>query len=167
MDLHFRAAGPKEFPLIVSLLKEAAQKLQAKGIDQWSVWLNPNEEKLNWIQEGFANGEFYMIESEAQQTVGMFRLSYTDVMYWGENSDNAAYVHSLTVKPEFSGGNIGKTILGRIEEKLVKDGVQLFRLDCNAANAWLCSYYEQQGFVKTGEKRMLHSLNNLYEKQLL
>jgi ribosomal protein S18 acetylase RimI-like enzyme len=167
MDLHFRTAQREEFFLIILLLKQAAEKLQIKSIEQWGIWLNPNPELLNWIQTGVAKGEFFIVENRIQQILGMFRLSSSDVMYWGENTNNAAYVHSLTVKPEFSGAGIGKMVLKRIEEKLVNDSIELLRLDCNAGNAWLCNYYEKQGFIKVGKKQMPHSLNNLYEKQLL
>jgi len=167
MKFSIRPAAPHEFALILSLLKEAAQKLADKGLDQWSMWLKPTADKIDWIKEGFDNNEFNIVEDEKGAVAGMFRLSYSDVLYWDENNDVAAYVHSLTVKKEFAGHKLGEFILSYIEQNLKSNNIYTFRLDCNAGNKWLCNYYESQGFVKVGEKQMSHALNNLYQKQLV
>lgn len=166
MQFTFRPAAPTEFPLILSLLKEAAQKLFDKGLEQWNVWLNPTPDKIDWIKEGFDANEFHIVEDDKDTVAGMFRLSYKDVLYWGENTDVAAYVHSLTVKKEYAGHKLGELVLNHIEQHLKSNNIYTFRLDCNAGNTWLCNYYESQGFVKVGEKQMPHALNNLYQKQL-
>jgi GNAT superfamily N-acetyltransferase len=167
MKFTVRPAAPTELVIILSLLKEAAQKLAHKGVDQWGVWLMPTADKIEWIKEGFDNGEFNIVEDTNGVVAGMFRLSYTDVLYWGENNDVAAYVHSLTVTKEFAGHKLGEFILSYIEQHLKGNNIYTFRLDCNAGNKWLCNYYESQGFVKVGEKQMPHALNNLYQKQLV
>jgi len=167
MELIFRNAVQSEFELVISLLNTAAKAINAKGLTQWNVWLSPSEEKIAWVQEGFDQNEFQLVENNNGEIVGMFRLSETDKLYWGHNEDNAAYVHSLVVKKEFSGLDLGKKILIQIEADLVKENRELFRLDCNAENEWLCQYYEQQGFVKVRQIKMPQSLNNLYEKRII
>jgi len=61
---------------------------------------------------------------------------------------------------------LGKKVLNLVLNQAIEQSIPLLRLDCIASNQRLCSYYENQGFVKVGEKQMPHSLNNLYEKQL-
>ncbi|RBL91244.1 GNAT family N-acetyltransferase [Chitinophaga flava] len=161
-----RLIQPGELPLVLQLLKEAAIAIQAKGLDQWDVWLDPPQEKISWIEEGLAQQEFFAVENQDNELVGVFRLADKDLLYWGEQDVMAGYVHSLVVRKQFAGRQLGTIILNMVEDKLLAEGCHLFRLDCNAGNAWLCSYYEQQGFRKVGEVKMPHSLNNLYEKQI-
>ncbi len=159
-----RKANPAEFPMILQLLKEAALAIQQKGLDQWHGWLQPTQESISWIQEGVSNGEFYFVENATNELMGMYRLSYSDERYWGNQTDNAGYVHSLVVRKQFAGENLGTKILNYIGDHLWENGINLLRLDCNAANKWLCHYYESQGFSQLRVKQMPHSVNNLYEK---
>ena len=167
-NITFRHANHNELSLALSLLKEAAEWLQGKNTQQWSFWINPPQEKVTWIKEGFANKEFYFVYKN-EILLGMFRLMYFDEQYWGERPDRfdkAAYVHSLTIKREFAGQGMGALFLQKIEESLRSEGVFKFRLDCMQSNVGLCNYYERQGFVKVGEVQMSWAMQNLYEKSL-
>lgn len=165
MDFEFRQAHQSEREVVFSLLKGAAQSLQSKNIDQWTFWNNPPKEKIEWIEEGFTNHEFYFI-THSEEIIGMFRLLNQDLLYWGEEEKNAKYIHSLVIKDEYSGNQIGKKVVERICHNAVNQGIFILRLDCNAANDKLCKYYENQEFVLVRQKRMPHSLNNLYQKNL-
>ncbi len=103
MELSHRKATPGQFETGLGMLRGAAEAIRAKGYDQWSIWLNPNKEKIQWVKEGFANGEFYLVENKQEQIIGMYRLSFEDLLYWGKMPDRAAYIHSLVVKKEFQG----------------------------------------------------------------
>lgn len=166
MKLLFRKAKLSEIDTALLILKQAASFLQSKKVNQWDFWLQPPKDKINWVKEGFKNGEFYFVENESTQLIGMFRLLTKDELYWGEQESDAYYVHSLVVKQEFTGMQYGSKILAKIESELIKKGVLKLRLDCNASNPVLCAYYEEKGFVKVGQKKMPHSLNYLYEKEL-
>jgi len=166
MTLFFTIAKPDKLDTALSLLKEAAESIKAKGLKQWGIWLKPQEKQIAWINEGFQNGEFFIVQNENGEELGMFRLSYQDILYWGVQTEEAAYIHSLMVKKQFAGQDLGKKIIAQVEQKLLSDGINLLRLDCNAENRWLCNYYEAQGFVQVGQKQMPHGLNNLYEKKL-
>lgn len=165
MSLKFVLAQASELDIVLDLLKTAAKNLAEKNILQWQFWLNPPEDKVKWIEQGIENQEFRFVKRE-DELLGMFRLQREDELYWGVQDTEAVYLHSLVIKPEFSGGGLGKIILQTIENQLISDNIYLFRLDCVAHNLTLCQYYESQGFVKVGEKQMPHSLNNLYEKKL-
>jgi ribosomal protein S18 acetylase RimI-like enzyme len=139
--------------------------LQNQGLKQWSFWQDPPADKIAWIWQGLTNQEFYLVKTE-NNLLGMYRLMNEDELYWGKQSQTAAYIHSLVVKKEFAGQKLGNQILQYIENQLLRQNIFLLRLDCVAENLALCAYYEKQGFVKVGEKQMPHSLNNLYEKKL-
>ena len=167
MILNFKRGNSKEYITALILLKLAAIGLHNKGINQWAIWLQPDEVKINWVKEGFEAGEFYLVKTETNELAGMFRLMKEDELYWGKQLQQARYIHSLVVTEKFKGKNIGKQIMQQIEEQVKASGINLLKLDCIASNTALCSYYESQGFKKTGTKQMTHSLNNLFEKQLM
>ena len=167
-NISFRLANINELSLAFSLLKEAAEWLQNKNTQQWSFWINPAQEKIDWIKEGFENKEFYFVYHN-KILLGMFRLMYFDEQYWGKRPDRfekAAYVHSLTIKREFAGQGLGALFLQKIEDKLRSEGIFKFRLDCMQSNTGLCDYYENQGFIKVGEVEVSWVMQNLYEKKL-
>lgn len=165
-ELIFKKAVLRELDAVLLLLKQAAVGLQEKNINQWSIWLNPDATKVNWIKEGLEAGEFYFVETGNNKIIGMFRLMEQDQLYWGKQEVSARYVHSLIVTPAFKGSNTGKSIMAAIEKQVKAEGINILRLDCIASNPKLCAYYESMGFVKKGMKQMPHSLNNLYEKSL-
>ena len=167
-NISFRLTNINELPLALSLLREAAKWLQSKNTQQWSFWINPPKEKIDWIKEGFENEEFYFVYQN-EILLGMFRLLYFDEEYWGKHPDRfdkAGYIHSLTIKRKFAGQGLGALFLQKIEDKLREEGIFKFRLDCMQSNTGLCNYYESQGFIKIGEIQMSWAIQNLYEKKL-
>jgi len=166
MQISYRQAHPEQYNLGLQLLKEAVIAIRIIGLDQWSIWLDHTDEQKIWVEDGFNNQEFYFIENTGGGNVGMLRLSNQDLLYWGAMEENVLYLHSLIIKQEFSGKQLGEKVISLIEASLVKQGNQLLRLDCKASNQWLCAYYERLGFVKVGQVQMPHALNNLYEKRL-
>jgi hypothetical protein len=102
-QLVFRKAALNELNTALLLLKQAAADLKESGIDQWSFWLNPDENKINWIKEGFMAGEFYFADTRENELAGMFRLMKEDALYWGKQNETARYVHSLVVATAFKG----------------------------------------------------------------
>ncbi|GAB1309213.1 GNAT family N-acetyltransferase [Urechidicola sp. KH5] len=163
--MNYQLVKPDQFKEVLELLKKSAQRLKDNNIQQWDYWLNPPQEKIDWIQEGIANKEFFFFY-QSEELFGMYRLLYEDILYWGHQEKKAGYIHSLVVKPVFSGKGIGSQVMQHIEHELIQQDIHLLRLDCVANNKRLCKYYEQLGFMKVGEVQMPLSFNNLYEKQL-
>ncbi len=165
MNFAIKPADNNQIQIIFDLLKFAAQNLQAKKINQWSYWLNPPQEKINWVKEGFDNKEFYFVYVNST-IAGLFRLSENDELYWGKQKEKANYIHSFVIKNEFSGLQLGKRVIENVISEMKQKDILRLRLDCDASNFGLCSYYEKQGFIKVGEKEMPLSVNNLYEKKI-
>ena len=165
MEISFVKVNPFEIDKILSLLRSAAISLQNKGVNQWKLWMDPPEDKIQWVVNGLLNNEFFFIQ-QGIDNVGMVRLSNEDEIYWGKQSSTAYYIHSLVIAEQFSGMKLGEKVLKLVMDEATKNSIPLLRLDCISSNQKLCNYYENQGFVKVGEKQLSHSLNNLYEKQL-
>jgi len=168
MNLIFEQAKINELDHALELFKLASLSLGEKNVSQWSYWSNPPKEKIAWVKEGFDKGEFFFVFNDDGATVAMFRLLEHDTLYWGEKGleNSIKYVHSLVVRPDFSGLGIGKIVMLKIIENLESEGVKKFRLDCDGSNPKLCKYYESYGFKKVGEKETKYAINNLYEMSL-
>jgi len=155
-----------DLEFVLSVLHAAAKRLEAKNIDQWKYWLNPPQEKIEWLQSGLNAGEFFTIRSETE-IVGIVRLMESDELYWGIQEIPAYYIHSLIVLDKFVGHEIGKKTMKYIEELSGQKDKQCLRLDCVSENKGLVKYYENLGFKKVGEKQMPLSHNVLLEKEIL
>jgi len=166
MNFSLKHAHPTQIQTAFDLLKSASKTLQNKGVKQWDYWQNPPIEKINWVKEGFADNEFYFIENDDNTVIGMVRILEEDLTYWGKMNDNAKYVHSLIVDEKFSGNDIGSKVLIKIEQEAKTDNFDFLRLDCDASNDKLCAYYESQGFVNVGQKKLPLGVYNLYQKRL-
>ena len=166
MEFKFRLAKKNEINKAFELLCSSAETLSKKNIDQWQYWKNPPIEKIQWVEVGFKNKEFFFIETLAQKTIGMVRLSNEDLIYWGEMNDKSVYIHSLIIDKSFSGNKIGERVLAQIKEDSAKKRFHYLRLDCDATNLKLCKYYENQNFEKVGLKTLPLGKYNLYEKKI-
>lgn len=165
MDLSIRQAKTEELATALALFKEAALKLQTKGINQWQHWLNPTPQYIEWVQAGFDENQYFFVEKQGK-LAGMFRLMYHDDEYWGQQTDAAAYLHSLVTKTGFEGQHIGTKVLALVENNLREKGINYFRLDCKADNEQLCQYYTRQGFQPIRKQAVTHYIVQLFEKKL-
>ena len=155
-----------DFNKVLGLFKDAAEKIALKNIDHWQYWKNPPAEKIKWVQEGIQNKEFFFIESDEGDLMGMVRILEMDLLYWGEMNDKSRYIHSLVITDEYNGKGIGSKVIQKIEQDAREDDFDYLRLDCDAKNPKLCAYYENQGFEKVGQKELPISTYNLYEKRI-
>ena len=166
MNISFKQISIDDKHAVLSLFKDAAEKIAKKNIDHWQYWKNPPIEKIQWVEEGIENNEFFFIENTDSETIGMLRILEDDVMYWGEQSDKAKYIHSLVVIEKYEGKGIGQLILKKVEKEAKSNGFSCLRLDSDAKNSKLCDYYEKLGFEKEGAKELPLSTYTLYEKEI-
>ncbi len=164
-NLKIRLADKSEMKKGFSLLQEASLWLKEKNIDYWQNWSNPHDSSFNWIKEGFDANQFYFVLKESE-VVGMFRLQWNDEQFWGEQEDNAGYIHSFTTARQHQGQGLGRQILAQIEDMCKQNHKKYVRLDCGAHIEKLCQYYENSGFVSVGEISLGKHRLRLYEKEL-
>ncbi|MCR8666543.1 GNAT family N-acetyltransferase [Aestuariibaculum sp. M13] len=167
MTLTFHQIHNDDLPTVLSLFKEAAEKIAKMKIDHWQYWKNPPADKIKWVKDGINNNEYFFIKNTNHATIGMVRILNEDILYWGQQQASALYVHSLTVKEEYNGQGIGKLILDTIEHQAKMKQCEYLRLDADSKNPRLCNYYESLGFKKVGEKTLTISTYNLYQKEIL
>ncbi|GIK58722.1 MAG: GNAT family N-acetyltransferase [Chloroflexi bacterium] len=159
--LDFTVARPEDLPLVMEILAEAAAWLKQKGIDQWPS--PPNEHWQRRMAEAIQREEVYTV-GIVKNRFGIVRFTWADP-YWPD--DNlAGYVHSIAVRSEMHGQNLGGLILFWAMMKTKQEGRQFLRLDCLAGNGRLRRYYEDQGFSYQGEIIDQDYLAALYEREI-
>ncbi|MCU4156601.1 GNAT family N-acetyltransferase [Carboxylicivirga sp. A043] len=166
MEFQFRQIEEKDKTKVLELLKEAAEKISKMKIDHWQYWKNPPKEKIEWVEEGIRNNEFFFINEQSGENIGMVRILNDDLLYWGEQKEKAKYIHSLVIKEKYNGKGLGTKILQEIERNAKNDDCNYLRLDADSKNPKLCRYYENLGFKKIGMKEFPLSSYNLYEKKI-
>ncbi|KXN98913.1 GCN5 family acetyltransferase [Aequorivita aquimaris] len=166
MEFNFRKIEKKDKDKVLELFKEAAEKINKMNIDHWQYWKNPPKEKIEWVEEGILNNEFFFIKELNGKNIGMVRILDEDLLYWGKQKEKAKYVHSLVIKEDYNGKGLGTKILQKIETTAKTDNCKYLRLDADSKNPKLCQYYEKIGFEKMGIKELPLSNYNLYEKKI-
>lgn len=166
MKLTFKQVRSTDQDRVLQLFKASAERIKKMNIDHWQYWTNPPIEKIEWVEEGIQNKEFFFIETLDADVIGMVRIMDEDLLYWGKQEAPAKYIHSLVVTENYNGQGIGKQIIQNIAERAKAEHCRYLRLDADAKNPKLCRYYENLGFNKVGTKELPLSTYNLYQKEL-
>ncbi len=166
MNFIFKQIEIKDKNIVLDLFKKTAEKINKMNIDHWQYWKNPPIEKVKWVENGILNNEFFFIDNQNGENLGMVRILNENLLYWGKQNKKAKYIHSLVVKEKYNGKGIGTKIINQIAVIAKKDNCNYLRLDADSKNPKLCRYYEKIGFKKVGTKELPLSVNNLYEKEL-
>ena len=143
MKLIFKSINKEDQNEVLKLFKESAEKINRMNIDHWQYWKNPSLEKIKWVEEGIENNEYFFVQNTYQETLGMVRILEQDLMYWGEQSQKAKYIHSLVVKEKYNGNGIGALVLYKIANDAKEKHYKYLRLDADSKNLKLCKYYEK------------------------
>ena len=133
---------------IKRLREEAAEWLQAQGIDQWDVDHHPPSEfYLRRIEAGTS-----WIMRVDGQTVGTVTVQWADPDTWGDEAGNAGYILGLIVDRRFAGLGFGAEFMDWAESHIIESGRSIARLDCVSSNARIRRYYESRGYHYVGDK---------------
>lgn len=100
----------------------------------------------------------------AKKRLGIARFTWSDP-YWPDD-DSAGYVHSMAIRTEMHGQDLGGAILQWAAKKAQKRGKAYFRLDCLASNDRLRRYYESHGFIYRMAVTDRDYVAALYEKEI-
>ncbi|EEL70035.1 GNAT family N-acetyltransferase [Bacillus mycoides] len=146
-----RIAAEEESNSIITLLKEVAQWLQDKEVDQWQYLLGG--EATAEILEGIREQYTYVVMKE-DEIVGTVTVSpkqneWDEHIFGKEEASDSLYIHRFAVKRKYKGNGIGEWILHWIEENVQSDKEYL-KLDCVGHNQTLNGFYKRCGFEYIG-----------------
>ncbi|WP_143173453.1 GNAT family N-acetyltransferase [Nocardiopsis flavescens] len=137
-----RQAGEKDTGDVVDLLNEAADKLEARGIDQWKPgWMT--EQRLRPMIQ---RGETFVVHDARGDLVATVSLSpEADPDFWTHREQKvpALYLAKLAGRPS----GIGAWVLEWAIEYAGRHGYKAVRLDAWASNSGLHSYYVRNGWI--------------------
>ncbi|ABK86053.1 GNAT family N-acetyltransferase [Bacillus sp. Gnz1/3] len=146
-----RTATEEESDSIITLLKEVAQWLQHKEVDQWQYLLGG--EATDEILEGIREKYTYVITKEDEiigtVTVSPKQNEWDEHIFGKEEVSNSLYIHRFAVKRKYKGNGIGEWILQWIEENVQHDK-EFLKLDCVGHNRTLNDFYKKNGFDYVG-----------------
>jgi ribosomal protein S18 acetylase RimI-like enzyme len=135
----------------LSDLREAAARwLVGRGIRQWL----PGEVRATTIREQreqIEAGDWFLHRQRGAPVVAL-RFLWSEPLFWGEQADDAAYVHGLVIDRQLAGGGLGAAALGWAEETARAAGRTFLRLDHAADNVRLARYYRERGFIERGRR---------------
>jgi GNAT superfamily N-acetyltransferase len=139
-------ARPEEVEMVLEILNEAADWLQAKGIDQWQTRYFTR----SLILEQTGRGEVYLARLDGN-VVGTITLQWSDPLWWEDAPPDAGYFHRLAIKREYAAKGLGRALVRWAESRARASGKKYLRLNCMFENPRIRRYYEDLGFVYRGD----------------
>ncbi|PFV68743.1 GNAT family N-acetyltransferase [Bacillus sp. AFS059628] len=146
-----RTAIEEEGDSIITLLKEVAEWLQHKEVDQWQYLLG-GEAKAE-ILEGIREKYTYVV-TKGDEIVGTVTASpkqneWDERIFGKAEVADSLYIHRFAVKRKYKGNGIGEWILQWIDENVYCDK-EFLKLDCVGHNRTLNDFYKRNGFEYVG-----------------
>ncbi|WP_448162855.1 GNAT family N-acetyltransferase [Bacillus mobilis] len=146
-----RIATENESDSIITLLKEVAEWLQHKEVDQWQYLLGG--EATAEILEGIREKYTYVVMKEdaivGTVTVSPKQNEWDERIFGKEEVSDSLYIHRFAVKRKYKGSGIGEWILRWVEEN-VQYEKEFLKLDCVGHNRTLNDFYKRNGFEYVG-----------------
>ena len=149
MDV-IRLATAEDIDTVSSILVEAAQWLDERGMAMWRA----NELSPEQIADSVAKGLFFLAERDGEAS-GTIKFQLSDLQFWPDVPDgDAAYIHRLAVRRRFAGGETSGSLLRWAARRCVRLGRPLLRLDCEASRPRLRVLYERHGFKHHSDRQV-------------
>lgn len=147
MDINLRQVRNTEFEAVYGILYENAIWLLSKDIIQWPLdWLESIRPE---IKASIKAELFYAVEVD-NDLAAVLEIRSAPEELWGNNQDEAHYIHKLAIQRKHSDSGLGRKILDLIKLKAQQKNIKFLRLDCVAHNDKLREYYESCGFNLKG-----------------
>jgi len=160
-------AAITDYNAVMAILREAADWLSARGIQQWYHWHMDAGEQI--LRERLEHYEVYLFQ-RGDVPAGTLTIQWTDADVWGERGIDglAGYVHGMAVTRSAGGMRVGEQMLEWAVGTIAARGRRFARLDAMASNAVLCRYYEERGFRSLGTATLFGGIyvGRLFERQL-
>ncbi|WP_263703481.1 GNAT family N-acetyltransferase [Bacillus thuringiensis] len=146
-----RTAIEGESDSVITLLKEVAEWLQHKEVDQWQYLLGgeATAEILECIREKYTYVVMKENEIVGTVTVSPKQNEWDERIFGKAEVADSLYIHRFAVKRKYMGNGIGEWMLRWIEENVQHDK-EFLKLDCVGHNRILNDFYKKNGFEYVG-----------------
>jgi len=113
-------------------------------------WLFTEEGRMH-VADKVRDCDYFIGRAEGRPAAAAW-LKWADPAAWGDcaHAESAGYLHGLGVKREWAGFGLGVAMLDWCTQYVAGRGLELLRLECDAPNPRIRSYYESLGFTGRG-----------------
>jgi GNAT superfamily N-acetyltransferase len=138
-------ASRTDIAAYVELAQTAQAFLRSEGLAQWVPAAHPAF--LPNVAAKIERGSLRKV-SHREGAIAFFDFSFEPSQWWCGRAGTAGYISGIVVARASRGLGVGSFILDYVEAKVRDRGACYLRLDCHAANDWLCEYYRSKGFAE-------------------
>lgn len=154
-----------ELGIVMELIKESVQDMQARGLDQWDE-IYPNTEV---ISNDIFEGNLYVYAKE--KIAGIIVLNeHQDKEYqevnWILPNERPMVIHRLCIHPNYQSKGIARAMVSFAEEFAKSQQYLSIRLDTFSENDKACRLYEKLGYKNVGTVTFRKGLFFCFEKIL-
>jgi len=123
---------------IYYILDKAREKLNKKGIKQWSEGWDINDLKQKCKMKCF-----YVLYDERGNIIGCYCIEKNIGIEWIEDKDkDYTYISSVCLHPNYQGKGLGKKLI----QNAIENSSKIVYLDCWSGNNKLKAFYIDNGF---------------------
>jgi GNAT superfamily N-acetyltransferase len=145
-----RQAGVKDCQQVSSILQEAANWLNERGVPLW----RDDELRTDRISSEVADGLYFLAEG-ATGSIATVKFQLEDPLFWPDcPTGEAAFIHRLAVRRSVAGGVVSAAMIRWAIDRTRSLDRQYLRLDCEAARPRLRAIYERFGFRHHSDRQV-------------
>ncbi|WP_294835140.1 GNAT family N-acetyltransferase [uncultured Lactobacillus sp.] len=153
--MQLRRATMADFDRIIAILKDGANQLAERGVDQWQGDY-PSKAQ---IKEDIENGWAFLAVSEDQETVGAIAIvDGPDHVYdhldgkWLSDTNKYVVIHRVAIHSQHSGKGYATELLQAVinDIKNNRDDIDSIRIDTHEDNKAMQHLIAKMGFSKVG-----------------
>lgn len=164
--MKLRQAEKSDFNQIMKILKDGANQLAERGIDQWQgEYPSPDQIKLD-IEKGWA----YLAESDDNETIGAISIvDAPDKSYdllkgnWKLDTDNYVVVHRIAIHSDHAGHGYATKLFEEVFDTISKrrKSIESIRIDTHKDNKAMQHLIDKMEFQKVGEIHGVYRKNEI------
>ena len=158
--MQLRKATMADFDQIITILKDGANQLAERGVNQWQG----DYPSKGQIEEDIEQGWAFLAESDDHETVGAIAIvDGPDHVYdhldgkWICDTDNYVVIHRVAIKSNHAGKGYATQLLQAVinDIKDNRDEIDSVRIDTHEDNKAMQHLIDKMGFTKVG---LLHGV---------
>ncbi len=158
--MQLRKATMADFDQIITILKDGANQLAERGVNQWQG----DYPSKGQIEEDIEHGWAFLAESDDHETVGAIAIvDGPDHVYdhldgkWICDTDNYVVIHRVAIKSNHAGKGYATQLLQAVinDIKDNREEIDSVRIDTHEDNKAMQHLIDKMGFTKVG---LLHGV---------
>ena len=143
------ATGEIDWTHASEILIATVRRLNRMGKPLWTE----SQVSVEGLKKKYNINELFFFEEDAIKT-GVVFLQRHDSLFWPEITDNESlFFHKLSIHPDYSGTNKGKTAIQLIMSYARDNGLGYVRMDCDIRPE-LQKFYQSNGFEYVDTRRV-------------